>query len=278
MELQIENLHKNAVDAALVNNWDKAIKLNKKIISLQPYYVDAYLGLAFAQIQTGNITEAKKNYRKALKLDSHNHIARTNLDKINILGEKGDFPEKINKRDVSLDPNTFINVRGKTKIVTLMNIGQSGVLARLKIGEIVSLLIKKRRIEVRNRKGEYIGCLPDDISKRLIYFLEAKSKYTTFVKEATKNTADVFIREDKKGKKVASYESFPDNIQDDLKKFIGKGDQTKDQDGETHEDDLGDHRDDEVVDDIEELANDAEETKDDFLHLNVDDDDDEYEE
>ncbi|OGK13831.1 hypothetical protein A3H80_01110 [Candidatus Roizmanbacteria bacterium RIFCSPLOWO2_02_FULL_37_19] len=275
MELQMERLHKQAVDAALDNNWDKAIRLNKEIVAVENENVDACLGLAFAYLQKGDLAEAKKYYRKALKYDATNQIARNNLEKITILSKKGDLPEKFNKRDVSLDPNTFINVRGKTKVVTLLNIGQSDVLVKLKIGEKVFLKLKKRRIEVRNKKEEYIGCLPDDISKRLIYFLEAKSKYTSFVKEATKNSVDIFIREDKRGKKVLNYESFPDNIQDDLKKFINKMDDDKDD----HEDDYMHHEDDEddeIVEDIEELANEVDETKDRFDDLNVGVDD--YEE
>ena len=62
-----------------------------------------------------------------------------------------------------------------------------------------------------------MGCLPDDISKRILFFLDASSEYEIIVKEATKSNVEIFAREVKKGTKVKNFISFPDNIQDDMK-------------------------------------------------------------
>ncbi len=218
MELQIENLHKQAVDAAITSNWDKSIQLNLKIVDMNPDYLDAYLGLGFAYMQRSKYKEAKKYYQEAVKIDPNNVIARNNIEKLSILSKSG----KKATSDLPVDPNIFMNLRGKTKVVTLLNVGKPDVLVKLSIGEKVELRIKKRRIEVRNEQDEYVGALPDDISKRLIFFIEGKSTFNTFVKSATKNTVDVFIREEKKGRKVKNFVSFPENIQDDFKLMSGK--------------------------------------------------------
>lgn len=226
MELQIDNLHKQAVDAALTSNWEKAVQLNEKIIALDQDYLDAYLALGFAHMQLNKFKESKKYYQEALKIDPNNIIARNNIDKLTILTKSGDQTNK----DMPFDPNVFMNLRGKTKVVSLLNVGKADVLATLHIGEKVALRIKKRRIEVRNSEDEYIGALPDDISKRLIFFIEGKSTFSTFIKATTKNSVDVFIREEKKGRRVKNFVSFPENIQDDLKAIIGK----------SHDEDSGD--------------------------------------
>ena len=149
-----------------------------------------------------------------------------------------------------------MTVKGKTRTVTLINLGQADVLAQLQVGEIVLLQVRKRRLEVRNHMSEYIGCLPDDISKRLIFFLEAKSEYETIIKEATKHSVEVFIKERKKGAKVRNFISFPDNIQDDMKRIIGK---TEDDEENVERIDLADEDDfEDNIDDLDRLASEVE--------------------
>ena len=145
-----------------------------------------------------------------------------------------------------------MNISGKTRVITLINIGQADVLAKLKIGQKVTLKIKKRRVEVRTDDNEYVGALPDDLSKRLALFLEAGSEYATFIKEASKNIVDVFIREEKKGRRVTKYISFPKNIQDSLKSMIDDDEKPEDEDAEALEEDTTD--DEEQPVDLEQLA------------------------
>ncbi|OGK31617.1 hypothetical protein A3B02_01815 [Candidatus Roizmanbacteria bacterium RIFCSPLOWO2_01_FULL_42_14] len=256
MELKIQNLHDQAVDAALQHSWEKAIALNRTILDLSPQSIDAFLALGFAYLQLGNLKDAKEYYRLALRIDPSNIIAKNNIEKINILSKKGERIEKPGKRSVLLSPDLFMTVKGKTRTVTLINLGQADVLAQLQVGEIVLLQVRKRRLEVRNHMSEYIGCLPDDISKRLIFFLEAKSEYETIIKEATKHSVEVFIKERKKGAKVRNFISFPDNIQDDMKRIIGK---TEDDEENVERIDLADEDDfEDNIDDLDRLASEVE--------------------
>ena len=232
-------------------------------------------------MEKGDLKKAKLSYRKTLAYDPTNIIARNNSEKISILLKKGSSHKANDNGEVSHDPNTFINIKGKTRAVTLMNIGQSEILAKLKIGEKVELKNKKRRLEVRNYIGEYIGCLPDDVSKRLIFFLEAESTYVTYIKSATKNSVDIFIREEKRGQKVEHYTSFPDNIQDDMKTFMGKeeGLESDDEDTDTESQEIDTDEDppDVAIDDLEELAKDDGDERDEYFgidSLDHDDDDD----
>lgn len=225
MDLQIEKLQNAAIDAAIKNNWDKAITMNNQILGLDKDNLDATLALGYAMLQSGNLEAARKSYKHALQLDPTNVIARNNLDKILVL-LKG--PTDGIVKEIKLDPNAFMNVRGRTKVITLLMIGQAQALANLHVGEEVELKEKKRRLEVRTKTGEYIGALPDDISKRLMFFLESGCTYSVIIKASTKNSVDVFVKEDKLGKKVRNYVSFPDNIQDDMRVMIGKDEDMSD--------------------------------------------------
>jgi hypothetical protein len=281
MELQIENLHKQAVDAAITSNWEKAVQLNQRILEMNSEYLDAYLGLGFAYMQQNKFKESKKYYQEALKIDPNNIIARNNIEKLSILVKSGNK----SNGDLPVDPNIFMNLRGKTKVVTLLNVGKADVLAHLSIGEKVELRIKKRRIEVRNERDEYIGALPDDISKRLMFFLEGKSTFNTFIKAATKNSVDVFIREEKKGRKVKNFVSFPENIQDDFKLMSGKNADDESNEGSEDNDDMEgvptDIESDDRAHDFDNLDEFDRNEKDEdtyFSELHEDDDDDDFEE
>jgi tetratricopeptide (TPR) repeat protein len=281
MELQIENLHKQAVDAAITSNWEKAVQLNQRILQMNSEYLDAYLGLGFAYMQQNKFKESKKYYQEALKIDPNNIIARNNIEKLSILVKSGNK----SNGDLPVDPNIFMNLRGKTKVVTLLNVGKADVLAHLSIGEKVELRIKKRRIEVRNERDEYIGALPDDISKRLMFFLEGKSTFNTFIKAATKNSVDVFIREEKKGRKVKNFVSFPENIQDDFKLRSGKNADDESNEGSEDNDDMEgvptDIESDDRAHDFDNLDEFDRNEKDEdtyFSELHEDDDDDDFEE
>lgn len=209
----VEQLEQQAIDAAVNNDWKEAININKNIIKIDKVNIDALLRLAFANFQMNKIEEAKKYYKKSLKFQPGNRVAFENLERIKIITAK---MSKKHKPSLTLDPNLFLEVPGKTKSVSLVNLGQKNIIAQLSISQEVYLVPKKRRIEIRNKNKDYIGSLPDDISKRLTIFIKAGSEFTAYIKEVLLNKIVVFIREEKKGKKVQKYFSFPSNIQSNL--------------------------------------------------------------
>lgn len=217
MYVTINNLQDKAIEAAISKDWDVAIQCNQAILALNPSHTDAELSLAYAYLQTHDYQSSARHYKAVLKLEPANPIAQNNLDKIEILLKKTTNSIGTNRKKNIISPESFITVSGKTKIAHLVNIGQADTLAHLHVGEEVYMQIKKRRIEIRTADNEYVGALPDDISKRLMFFLEAASHYGVYIKSALKNSVEVFIREMKKGSKVASFTSFPQNISDDLK-------------------------------------------------------------
>lgn len=214
---EIDLLERNAVDAAVKAMWKEAASGNKKILTLDKNNVPALLRLGFAKLQLSEFSEAKKYYQKALKLQPVNSVAKENIERLKILLTRGG--KKSKKASFILDPNLFLEIPGKTRNIVLVNLGQKNVLAQQTIGQEVYVKPKKRRVEVRTKTNDYIGSLPDDISKRLLLFLKAESVYSVFIKESSSNRVIVFIREEKKGKKVAQYLSFPRNSQAQIKQM-----------------------------------------------------------
>ncbi len=235
---EIEFLEQQAVEAAINFDWPQAITINKHILTIDGANLGAHLRLGFSYLQSHNLNLAKKYYHKALKIQPTHQVAQENLDRIRILELRSG--KKMAKSELRLDPSLFIETPGKTASVSLVNLGQKSVLAQLSIGQEVGLSQKKRKVEVRLKSAEYIGSLPDDLSRRLILFLKAKSVYQAFIKEASLSRITIFIKELKKGRHVASYLSFPTDIQAHM------GDLHKDKDDD-EDDSAGDS-------DLEKLA------------------------
>lgn len=231
----IELLEQQAIDAAINLQWDQALSLNNQIIKLDVRNECAYLRVGFIYLQLKDVVKAKKYYSKALKLQPRSSVAIQNLERIKVLEKTK--PHKGIDNQISFDPDLFMEAAGKTKMVTLSNLGQKDILARLTIGQLVSLKVKKRRVEVRTTSDDYIGTLPDDVSKRLIFFFKAKSTYLTYIKESTLTRVIVFIKEEKKGESVVNQISFTQNVQKIVEEPSASSNEEKDEEGTGDEQD-----------------------------------------
>ncbi len=233
---ELNELENYAIDAAIAHDWNKAIEINKEILAQDQKNISAYLRLGFAYLQKRDLEHAQKYYKKAVKIQPSNNVALDNLERIKILQNKKSRKKTFN--EANLDPNTFLEIPSKTKTVTLVNIGQKNLIAQLSVGQRVYLKTKKRRVEIRTSGDEYIGCLPDDLSRRLILFLKDKSDYFVHIKEATLNKIVVFIKEGKKGSKVARFISFPKNIQNNIAQISNAKEDSSDDNEEVLNDDI----------------------------------------
>ncbi|GIW62898.1 MAG: hypothetical protein KatS3mg090_0724 [Patescibacteria group bacterium] len=248
-----QQLEQLAIQSALENNWSQAIKYNEQILESDPNNIDALLRLGFASFQINDFNKAKTVYKKILELKPHNTIAKEKIKQINILLKE---KKSINSNNLKLDPNLFTDVPGKTKTIKVVNLGQKNVLAKLNIGEKVNINIRKRRVEIRNDEDEYIGALPDDLSKRLILFLNAGSVYEVYIKEVNLKEVTVFIKEVSKGSKLKRFISFPEDLHkniENLEKILTK-DTNEEYDNDEDDEEDDENLDDEEPDEIEEMA------------------------
>jgi len=270
---EIDSLETQAIDAAIQANWARAIELNTQILTIDRKNIQALLRIAFSQLQKGEYAQSKKNYHKALRLQPKNSVAHQYLEKIEILEQGTAKPQTKN----AFDPHLFIESFGKTKMTALTNLGQKQTLALLSIGQQMELRIKKRRVEIRTQTDEYVGTLADDISKRLILFIKAKSTYTAYIKEVSFTKVIIFIREDKKGRSVNHHISFPINLQKNIEQI---GESTAAQPGANgeHAEEPVEEDDDNSLNDWEKMVAEQTEEKEELIDIHPDDLDDEEEE
>jgi len=216
-----------AIKTALHGDWHTATKINKALINNNPRDIEALNRLAFAFTITGKIKQAKSTYKKVLQIDPLNPIALKNIKRITGTS----LPANKKNTTISIPVNyAFIEETGKTKIVELINIAPSKVIATLAVGQMLDIYIKRSKIFLKEQNKQYIGVLPDDIGKRLIKFVRGGNKYGAYVKSANSHSVVVFIKEQLRKTKFRDQPSFLQTLGNSLmfeKKSVKKIDEKK---------------------------------------------------
>lgn len=193
-----------AITAALTGNWKEAISINSKILKEDKTNVDALNRLGHAFLQTGQLTRAKRTFALVLARDPYNHIALKNSKKLSSVKKK--TVSKNQHRQ--LQPLSFLEDPGKTKIANCVNLAPNQTLATLSPGDEVTLKPKNHWVELRTIDNHYVAALPDDISFKLIKLLSAGNTYQAVIKSVAKNSLIVMLRELSRGRRFASQPSF----------------------------------------------------------------------
>lgn len=198
-----KDLAQKAISAALKASWEEAVKLNKQILKDDSKDVDALNRLGRAQAELGEIEKAKRFAQRALRIDPFNTIAAKSLKKWKGL-KKGE-----QKVQSTSSAGAFLEEPGKTKIVSLLHLGDSKkVLVSLDAGDEVKLKIGSHRVSICTLDRKYIGRLPDDLSARLRKLIRRGNEYQVLIKSSEPQEIKVFIRETKRAKALADIPSF----------------------------------------------------------------------
>lgn len=211
---QSSNLPVLAIDAALDSRWDEALKLNKKIIKLDPQNIDALNRQGRAYMEMGRCNLAKKYYSEVLKLDPYNPIALKNLKIIKAFKPNGNGNGQIFENHTPLSPSfkldasLFLQEPGKTKVVNLLKVAEPQKLSQAYCGMKVSMISKNRKITIAGDGLNYLGVLPDDTSHHLLKLIRGGNKYDLFIKSIRVNSLSVLIKETYRSKRFKNQASF----------------------------------------------------------------------
>lgn len=198
----IEDIEKQAIQAAIKGNWQKAVDINRQLIKEDSQNIAALNRLARAYWELGKTEQAQKTYRKVLTLDPYNSIATNNLQRL--------VKKKKNSKKKKIDypSNLFLEEPGKTKTIKLIKLASAEVLSELSNGQSVKLEPRKRTISATTEDNIYLGTIPDDLSLRLIKLIKGGNRYQAFVKAIDRKNLEIFIREVFRSKRFHNLPSF----------------------------------------------------------------------
>lgn len=184
------SLAQKAISLAINGEWNEATKVNLEILSLAPLDIDSLNRLAKAYAEVGKITEAKKIAQKVLKIDPNNPIALRCFDKWSSIKDGNVHTKNFASAE------SFLEEPGKTKIATLVKLGDSKVVASIDSGDTVKLVPHPHSVAVVTLDNKCIGRLPEDLAARLNKLIKSGNKFEVLVKSANTKEVTILIRSD----------------------------------------------------------------------------------
>jgi tetratricopeptide (TPR) repeat protein len=203
--MSAQNLASQAIKAALAEDWRKAAGFNLQLIKTAPGDLDALLRLGKAYEELCKFKKAVTTYRKVIKQDRFNPIAKRALERLKKCPAK---KSKNNKKNKITNRNFFLEEPGKTKTVSLIRLASPKKLLELDSGEEVKFIASKRSISVRDCQNNYLGRVPDDVACRLCKLIKRGNSYCAVVKAVDKKLLQIFIKEEKRSRKNQDIPSF----------------------------------------------------------------------
>jgi len=183
---------KQAITLAMQGQWREAIAINKDIVEDFPNDIKAYNRLGKAYMELGEHSLAREAYSRALKLDHYNTIAKKNLRRLSLLGER---PISSAGDSDTAEPQHFIEETGKAGVVNLYRLAPEEILAAMVAGDKVNLRIRNSGLIVENNNGQYLGEVEPKHGLRLIRLMKGGNEYSAAIVSATEDKVTVIVRE-----------------------------------------------------------------------------------
>lgn len=183
---------KQAITLAMQGQWREAIAINKDIVEGFPNDIKAYNRLGRAYMELGEHSLAREAYSRALKLDHYNTIAKKNLRRLSLLGER---PISSAGDSDTAKPQHFIEETGKAGVVNLYRLPPGAILAAMVAGDKVNLRISNSGLIVENNSGQYLGEVEPSHGLRFIRLMKGGNEYSAAIVSATEDKVTVIVRE-----------------------------------------------------------------------------------
>lgn len=183
-----DSLAQMAVSAAIAGDWEKAVLLNLKILKEYSKDVNALNRLARAYAEIGEAEKAQKYAKRVLRIDPHNNIACKCLNKWKNLKPGQNGKSKL------AAPYAFLEEPGKTKVTTLIHLGDWANIAKLDPGEKVEPACHAHTVSITTIDSLYIGKVSDDLASKIIRLIKSGGEIEAYIKSVDDADVKIFLR------------------------------------------------------------------------------------
>jgi tetratricopeptide (TPR) repeat protein len=194
-----------AVSLAMESRWAEAVAVNRKILELAPDDVGTLNRLGRALMEMGQYNDARDAYTRTLGLSPSNPIAQRNLERLATLHEEARPAATAAKVDLQM----FVPEPGKAAITTIKLKGKAAALAKVAVGEQVSLVVDGHALGVRDARGELLGAVEQRLAYRIIELMNGGNHYGAALVSAGNDAARIVIRETYQDPSQLGKVSFP---------------------------------------------------------------------
>ena len=206
-----------AISLAMQNRWENAATTNESILALFPDDVEALNRLGRALMELGRYDDAQGAYSRTLSIEPTNAIAQKNVVRLNELKAA---PVKPVSSAAPVDPTLFIEEAGKTSVVTLLNLGEKDLRAKMSAGDQVILSVDGPRLVVTTPSKEYLGQVEPRLASRLITLIKGGNRYEAAITSMNEQHLNVIIREVYQAPNLIGRPSFPSRSESGFRPYM----------------------------------------------------------
>jgi len=167
-----------ALNAALENNWEKAVEINQKILEEDPSNIEALGRLGRAYRAFGRPAKAADVFRRTLKIDPLNALAQKNLEEL-----KDGTKLKSSDKNHNGENGSFIIEPGTTQKVNAHLDSRRINPKKLIPGQKFVLEIKGDQVVVKDDKNKIVGMVCEDncsdflVARKIYHLKELEATY-----------------------------------------------------------------------------------------------------
>ena len=202
----------DAQQAAIEGRWADSITLNDSVLERFPRQAEALNRKGRALIELRQLSAARDAYSEALKADPANMIARRNLQRLEMLYNRGDAAEENEANAAGPAPKStvFIEEVGKTWVDELANPADLASLAEVSPGEVLTINLADGKVHIESARGDRLGEIGDPIGQRLIDMFTGGNQYEVIALGISSQSLRVIVRETFKDASQSAKLSFPE--------------------------------------------------------------------
>lgn len=195
-----------AVQLAMQSKWEEALTVNRAIIDVFPNDSDSFNRLGKALMELGRYGEARKAYGRSLEIDGSNAIAKRNLERLATLKET---TTSTVASAGTVDPRLFIEETGKTGVAPLTSLIGADTIAKLTVGEPISLRPNGKLLQAISPRGEILGDVEPRIGLRILSMMAGGNRYIAAISGINEGTIEIIMRETFQHPSQSGKVSFP---------------------------------------------------------------------
>lgn len=190
-------LTEDAVQAAIIGDWEKALKVNDEILSKFAHDAETFNRKGRALIELRQLNAAHEAYIEALKSDPANMIARRNLQRLEMLySREGGLPEGESTAPTTIPrSNVFIEEVGRTWVDELTNPAEVGQLSEVSPGMKLQMEVKDGHLRLISEDGVPLGEVEARTAGRVIELMDAGNRFEVYALGISGQSLRFILRE-----------------------------------------------------------------------------------
>ena len=213
-----KDLSRQAIALALNGEWERAVEVNRAILSRSPDKLGAMGRLGKALMESARYAEARETLEKVVQMAPHKNIAKKNLVRLDQMEQAP--AGTMTERRPAVSRQGFIEEGGKAGVTVLRKPADGQGVGRINSGDSVELVVRGGGIFAYTQGNECVDQLDTKLGMRLQRLMAAGNRYEAAVIRIDQRGVSVILRETYRDPSMRNVCSFPARAKEENRIYL----------------------------------------------------------